>query len=128
MNPNFGKSKEKDDTLEQQGYVYRIFPNEEQIKIIEKTFGCARFIWNKLLNDKKEIWDNYKVDVDPLIKEYKKEFQWLKEVDSLALCNSLVHLKQALSNFFSRKAKYPKFKSKRKTRPSFARASDNKHG
>ncbi len=102
-------------------YKYRLYPNKEQRTIFAKTFGCTRFVYNKMLAERIEIYNNYKDDKEllkqqklPTPAKYKKEFEWLKEVDSLALANAQMNLNKAYSNFFRDKSiGFPKFKSKR---------------
>jgi len=102
-------------------YKYRIYPTKEQEILIQKTFGCVRFMYNRLLADSKEEYNttgNTKIYTPA---KYKEEFQWLKEVDSLALCNARMHVKASYSNFFrklkqgktGKKVGFPKFHSKR---------------
>jgi putative transposase len=101
-------------------YKFRIYPTEEQALLIRKTFGCVRFVYNKMLAERKETYETFKEDKEALKKvkhptpaKYKKEFEWLKEVDSLALANAQLNLDKAYKAFFKGNAKFPKFKSKR---------------
>ncbi|MDO7267886.1 transposase [Shouchella clausii] len=101
-------------------YKFRLYPTDEQALLIRKTFGCVRFVYNKMLAERKETYELLKEDKDALKKvkpptpaKYKKEYEWLKEVDSLALANVQLHLDKAYKAFFKGKAKFPKFKSKR---------------
>lgn len=100
-------------------YKFRIFPNQEQQELIDKTIGCSRFIYNEFLakakEDKYQSYSKYSRQLPKL----KKEFDWLKEVDSIALQQSLKDLDKAFNNFFSGKYNFPKFKSKRKARQSY---------
>ena len=66
-------------------YKFRIYPNEEQKIIFAKTFGCTRFIYNKMLSDKIDYYKQTKQKLNNTPAQYKIEFEWLKEVDSLAL-------------------------------------------
>lgn len=99
-------------------YKYRIYPNKEQRVYLAKTFGCARFIYNKMLGDRiKTYEENKELDIKemkyPTPAQYKKEFEWLKEVDSLALANAQINLDKAYKNFFRDKSNgFPKFKKK----------------
>ena len=94
-------------------FRFRIYPNRQQEQLFAKTFGCCRFIYNRMLADKKERYELDQTMLRTSPAAYKKECPWLKEVDSLALCNAQIHLEQAYKNFFSRpEAGYPKFKSK----------------
>lgn len=101
-------------------YKFRIYPTDEQALIMRKTFGCVRFVYNKMLAERIETYESLKDDKEALKKvkhptpaKYKKEFEWLKEVDSLALANAQLNLDKAYKAFFKGNAKFPKFKSKR---------------
>ncbi len=86
-------------------YKYRIFPNKEQKINFAKTFGCSRFIYNKMLEDRIKNYEKNK-DLDikqikyPTPAQYKVEFEWLKEVYSLALANEQLNINKAYKNFF----------------------------
>ena len=95
-------------------YRFRIYPNNEQRTMFAKTFGCVRFIYNKMLGDKIEYYKEHKKMLKNTPAQYKKEFEWLKEVDSLALANSQLNLESAYNNFFrDPKIGFPRFKSKK---------------
>ena len=95
--------------------MFRIYPDESQKVMFEKTFGCVRFIYNKMLSDKIQYYEETKQMLKNTPAQYKKEYEWLKEVDSLALANAQLHLESAYKNFFRRpKVGYPKYKSKHK--------------
>ncbi len=101
-------------------YKYRLYPNKEQREFINKTIGCARFIYNKMLGDKIEHYKETKKMLKNTPSQYKKEYEWLKEVDSLALANAQMNLDKAYKNFFrDTKAGFPKFKSKKKSSNSY---------
>lgn len=106
-------------------YKYRIYPNKEQREYLAKTFGCTRFIYNKMLADRiKSYEENKDLDIKnqkyPTPAGYKKEYTWLKEVDSLALANAQMNLDKAYKNFFRNKSVgFPKFKNKKSNRHSF---------
>ncbi|ABR49934.1 transposase, IS605 OrfB family [Alkaliphilus metalliredigens QYMF] len=124
-------------------YKYRIIPNREQEELIKKTFGCVRFVYNQMLSNRKEIYEEYKHDKLALKQEkyltpanYKGEFPWLKEVDSLALANAQLNLNTAYGNFFrDHSIGFPKFKSKHRDKKSYTtnnqkgtiRLMDNSH-
>lgn len=99
-------------------YKYRIYPNKEQKIYIAKSCGCARFIYNQMLADRiKSYEENKDLDIKqvkyPTPAQYKKEYPWLKEVDSLALANAQLNLDTAYKNFFRDKSVgFPKFKKK----------------
>lgn len=102
-------------------YEYRTYPNKEQKLYLAKTFGCTRFIYNRMLADRiKSYEENKYLDIKqnkyPIPAQYKKEFEWLKEVDSLALANAQLNLNKAYKNFFRDKSVgFPKFKKKSNT-------------
>lgn len=102
---------------------YRIYPTTEQSVMFAKTFGCCRKIYNLMLFDKIE---SYKITgkfptVTPA--KYKKDYPYLKEVDSLALANKQMDLQAAFRNTFSKSRKkkngFPKFKSAKHSRKSY---------
>ena len=95
-------------------YKYRLYPNLEQHEYLVKTFGCTRFIYNKMLADKIEYYKETGEMLKNTPAQYKKEFEWLKEVNSLALANAQQNLEKAYKNFFRDKyIGFPKFKSKK---------------
>lgn len=108
-------------------YKYRIYPNREQREYFAKCFGCSRFIYNKMLSDK---IGHYK-ETGEMLKntpaQYKKEYEWLKEVDSLALANAGLNLNKAYTYFFRDKSVgFPKFKSRKTNR--FSYTTNNQKG
>ncbi|MGP5315643.1 IS200/IS605 family element RNA-guided endonuclease TnpB [Psychrobacter faecalis] len=92
-------------------YKVRLYPNEEQQVFFAKSFGCTRFIWNRMLSDKIDHYNEHKTELKNTPAQYKKEFEWLKEVDSLALANVQQNLRAAYSKFFKGLG-FPKFKKK----------------
>ena len=101
------------------GLRIRIYPNKQQKILIAKTFGCCRLIYNKGLALRKNTYENegksigYK-ETNAMLTSLKKEddFSFLKEVDSIALQQSLRDLDKAYKNFFRNKFGYPRFHSK----------------
>ncbi|MDN3399046.1 IS200/IS605 family element RNA-guided endonuclease TnpB [Psychrobacter sp. APC 3426] len=89
----------------------RLYPNEGQQIFFAKSFGCTRFIWNRMLSDKIEYYNEHKTELKNTPAHYKKEFEWLKDVDSLALANVQQNLRAAYSKFFKGSG-FPKFKKK----------------
>ena len=101
-------------------YKYRLYPNKEQQIYFTKTFGCVRFIYNRMLYDKINYYKETKQKLNNTPAQYKKEFEWLKEVDSLALANAQMNLQTAYNNFFKRpEVGFPKFKSKKNNHFSY---------
>lgn len=101
-------------------YKFRLQPNKEQIILIEKTFGCARFMYNTLLSASNEHYKETGKSKIFTPASYKKEFTWLKEVDSLALANVQMNVKRAFTNFFRGNAKFPRFKSKKYSKKTYS--------
>ena len=107
-------------------YKYRIYPTEEQKVLFAKTFGCCRFVYNWALNLRIEAYKQgkkyvaYKEVQDRMVNELKKENQWLTEVNSQSLLNSIRNLDTAYKNFFrnTKAVGFPRFKS-RKSKQSF---------
>lgn len=101
-------------------YKYRLYPNKEQQIYFAKCFGCVRFIYNRMLSDKIDYYKETKQKLNNTPAQYKKEFEWLKEVDSLALANAQMNLQTAYNNFFKRpEVGFPKFKSKKSHKYSY---------
>ena len=105
-------------------YKFRIYPNREQEILVDKTFGCSRFIYNKYLSKKIEVYENNKEtftfkQCSSDLTSLKKELIWLKEVDKFSLQNSLKDLESAYKKFFREKTGFPKFKSKKTNRFSY---------
>lgn len=98
----------------------RVYPNKEQRSQLAKTFGCCRFIYNRMLEDKIRYYQEHGTMLKNTPAGYKKEFPWLKEVDSLALANVQLHLEQAYRAFFRQPEHgFPKYKSKHKSCDSY---------
>ena len=96
-------------------YRFRIYPNKVQRELFAKTFGCVRFVYNRMLSEKKAHYEKTGKNLSVTPARYKSEFPWLKEVDSLALCKAQLHLQTAYKNFFRDvSVGFPKFKSKKK--------------
>lgn len=108
-------------------YKYRIYPTSEQRLYFAKTFGCVRFVHNQMLATRKQAYEENKQSVLPTPAQYKKQYEWLKEVDSLALANAQLNLEKAYKNFFRDKSVgFPKFKSKKTNR--FSYTTNNQKG
>jgi len=110
-------------------YKFRIYPNNEQIIKLSRSFGCVRFTYNYFLNKEKEAYENdnihlgYYSNAKELIK-LKKEYIWLKECNSQSLQHSLKHLDNAYTKFFKEHKTNPNiglpvFKSKKRHYDSF---------
>ena len=100
-------------------YKFRLYPTKVQADLLERHFGCARFVYNYFLNQRKEQYkltgksDNYYAQAKTLtLLKKQEETAWLKEVNSQTLQFALRNLEAAYTNFFKKRAKFPKFKSK----------------
>lgn len=94
-------------------YKFRIYPNDKQEKLLAKTFGCSRFVYNKFL----EMFNNdgyiSKIDKNNYCnRNLKQEYPWLKEVDKFSLTNSIYNLDNACIRFMNKLSGKPKFKNK----------------
>lgn len=99
------------------GIKFRIYPNKEQEELLAKSFGCTRYVYNWALDLKTKTYQTEKksisrFDLDKQLTQLKKEKEWLKEVPSQTLQQSLSDLDKAFTKFFKEKKRYPKFKSK----------------
>jgi putative transposase len=118
-------------------YKVRLEPTKEQIEMLYKTSGCARFVYNWCLNFQKERYEQGEKFVSAMgmskyLTALKKqdEYSWLKEVDSIALVGAYTDACTSFKNFFrgckkGKKVGYPKFKSKKHSTPSFMPRYDN---
>ena len=109
---------------------YRAYPTTEQSIKFAKTFGCCRKVYNLMLSDKIESYKSTGKFAAVTPAKYKKDYPYLKEVDSLALANKQLDLQEAFRNCFSKSRKknnrFPKFKSAKHSRKSYT--TNNQHG
>ncbi|MGW8878492.1 RNA-guided endonuclease InsQ/TnpB family protein, partial [Streptomyces mirabilis] len=103
-------------------FKYRFYPTDAQAAELSRTFGCVRKVYNMALAARTEAWArqervNYNQS-SAMLTAWKKteELAFLNEVSSVPLQQTLRHLQGAFANFFSKRARYPRFKSKRKSR------------
>lgn len=110
-------------------YKFRIYPTDSQKELIEKSFGCSRFVYNRMLSIQIESYKENnksfsKYDLVKMLPKLKKEYEWLKEVDSTSLQATIDDLDSAYQNFFreikkGNNQRFPKFKTKRNPKRSF---------
>lgn len=119
-------------TKVQKGIRTRLYPTEEQEGLINKTIGCCRFVSNQTLADCKQSYEQTQhfpskneriTNLVPL----KEEFEFLKEVDSTALQQSVRGLNSAFDNFYRNRNHFgfPKFKSKHDSKQSYRTLYNN---
>lgn len=106
-------------------YKFRLYPNSEQETLMQKTFGCVRFVYNQCLAYKIDKYKNEEITLSKIdVNNYKNhilkaEYEWLKEVDKFALDNAVINLDSAYQKFFRERKGFPKFKSKKNNRKSY---------
>ena len=113
--------------VKNRAYKFRLYPKTEQRIYFAKTFGSVRFLYNKMLENRIELYDRYVHDEEELklhkprtYSDYKKEYEWLYEIDNLALANAQINIQTAYKRFFRDKSVgFPKFKSKHKNQNSY---------
>lgn len=106
-------------------YRYRFYPSPEQADLLNRTFGCVRYVYNRALAERSRAWTQEQERVTfagtcRMLTQWKAdpETAWLYEVSNVALQQGLQHLQQGFVNFWGKHAKYPQFKSKRKSKAS----------
>jgi putative transposase len=111
--------------LVKRAYRYRFYPSREQADLLNRTFGCVRYVYNRALAERSRAWTQEQkrvtfADTCRMLTAWKAEPEtaWLYEVSNVALQQGLQHLQQGFVSFWGKRAKYPVFKSKRKSRAS----------
>lgn len=119
-------------------YKVRLYPTKEQVEMIEKHFGCCRYVYNRLLAESIELYEKERkslseFDMNHLITKWRheEETRWLAKVSSESLQKSAKNLAQAYKNFFRRiknheNPGFPKFKSKKTSRQNYTLGKVNK--
>ena len=102
------------------GNNIRIYPNEEQYSRLCSTFGCVRWLWNNFLDMENKRYENNPkskflttYSLNRILPQVKREYPWLKEVDSTALTVVSDDINFAFMRFFKKNSKHPRFKSKK---------------
>ena len=112
-------------------YKFRIYPTEEQEIFFAQSFGCVRKVYNLMLDERMKAYEEMKNDSTkkisyPTPAKYKKDYPFLREVDSLALANAQLNLDKAYKNFFRDKSVgFPRFKSKKNPVQSYTTNNQN---
>ncbi|NEO33811.1 MAG: IS200/IS605 family element transposase accessory protein TnpB [Symploca sp. SIO3C6] len=106
--------------MTQRAYRYRLYPTAEQESLLRRTLGCVRLVYNKALGLRTEAWYERQQRIDykqssNLLTQWKKQedLDFLNEVSCVPLQQCLRHLQKAFTNFWAKRAKYPRFKKKR---------------
>lgn len=100
-------------------FKFRCYPTPEQEAALVQTWGCVRLVFNKALDLRSTTWKQHQRsvsygDTSAALTAWKREpkLAFLREVSAVPLQQSLRQLQQAFSNFFAKRAKYPRFKTK----------------
>ena len=114
----------------EKAFKYRIYPNKMQKELIQKTFGCVRYVHNYFLCLKQNVYQETKETISynqmsKILTQLKKENEWLKEPDKDSLQKSLKNLDMAYQKFFKEHTGYPKFKSKKNRYQSYQTSCTN---
>jgi putative transposase len=96
-------------------FKYRIYPTDAQVVFFAKTFGCCRFVWNKMLDEKLQAYKKKERIPRPTPAKYKKEFPFLKKVDCFTLVAVQNDIENAFRNHFKNRKQFklPKLKKKK---------------
>ncbi len=112
-------------TLVKRAYRYRFYPTEGQAAQLSRTFGCVRVVYNQALEVRTTAWEQEQrrityVEASAMLTGWKatKEFGFLNEVSCVPLQQSLRHQQTAFANFFAKRARYPRFKSRKRGKAS----------
>ncbi|WP_348982168.1 IS200/IS605 family element RNA-guided endonuclease TnpB [Desulfosporosinus sp. OT] len=111
-------------------FKFRLYPTKEQIVLINKTIGCTRYVYNHFLNARIKVFEAEQKTLSfnsccLKLTQLKKQIEWLQEVDSMALQQTLKDLDKAYQKFFKEKKGFPNFKSKKNPKQSY-RTNANK--
>lgn len=112
-------------------YKYRLYPNKEQIDLIEQHFAACRIIYNLAMEVRLYAYSSQRIflnsyDLNKQLPELKKEFPWLNNIGSQVLQNEMKTLDSAFTNFYNKHTDFPKFRNKKKWKPSFKSPQSNK--
>jgi putative transposase len=112
-------------TVAKRAYRYRCYPTDGQAAELSRTFGCVRLVYNKALDARGTAWRQQQrrvtyADTSALLTEWKRseDLRFLSEVSSVPLQQCLRHLQSAFTNFFGKRARFPRFKSRKRGKAS----------
>ena len=110
--------KRSNSNVENIAYKFRAYPSDDQKHIFACSFGCKRFLYNTMLSDETYHYEQMGKSLHNEVSDYKEDYPFLCEVDSLILANAKLALDNAFQRFFSGNGGYPVFK-KKSSRQSF---------
>lgn len=106
-------------------FKYRFYPTPQQAELLNRTFGCVRYVYNRALAERSKAWTQERrrisyAESNKMLTAWKRdpETAWLTEPSKDPLQGALMNLQTAYVNFWQKRAKYPTFKSKHKSRPT----------
>ena len=105
-------------------FTIRLYPTDEQITLMKKHIGCQRYVYNWGLSINNELYEKEKkkysiTELGKMLTQYKKEAKWLNEVSNATLKEGLRNLDKAYTNFYKKRARLPRFKSKKNNNDTF---------
>lgn len=100
-------------------FKYRLYPTAPQVEKINQNIGCARLVYNIMLDAKIKHYEQHKETLYITPAKFKDDYPFLKDADSLALSNAQLNLEKSFNKFFQKKTGFPNFKSKHKCRWSY---------
>ena len=107
-------------------FKHRLYPTAPQAEMINQNIGCARFVYNQLLDDRIKVYKETKQKSKKTYSALKEEHEFLRKADSRALKNAQAHLDEAYNKFFKEpNTGFPKFKAKHKCRWSYTTDNNN---
>lgn len=109
--------------------TYRIYPDKAQAGLIDRTIGCARLVYNLMLETRIDTYNRTGKSCNPTPAQYKDEYPFLREVDSLALCNAQLNVAKAYNNFFRdpKHVGFPKYKAKHRSAWRYTTNNNNRN-
>ena len=122
---------QKGDHMANRAIIYRLYPTASQKLFLTKTFGCCRFVYNRLLSVQQERYKNGEKHLSRTHannfcnRQLKPAYPFLREVDKFALTNAIYHLEDGYQRFFKHLGNFPKYKSKRKATKAYTTNSTN---
>ncbi len=112
-------------TLAKRAYRYRFYPTKDQAAQLSRTFGCVRMVYNRALEARTTAWNQEQrrvtyADASAMLTEWKasEELRFLNEVSCVPLQQCLRHQQTAFSNFFAKRTRHPRFKSRKRGKAS----------
>lgn len=109
------------------GIKFKIYPNKRQLPILAKNFGCKRLIYNRLLEDTKDYYNQHKKTYIPPYGKYRNEYPFLNDpdIDSCNLNNTRKDFTISMDRYFKNVSRFPKFKKKNDSKQTYRTPNNN---